>query len=123
MKITYYHIRKEDGEHIAPRGGVTLAMEQIEAWYFDTLEMGTFFEKSIGKARCSRDDNYCKKVGRDLAVERMKPTKLTVIASIVSPVDNKKIVVLKDAKDNSLYYLKKVTGNNRVYLDEYLETK
>jgi hypothetical protein len=123
MKINYFHVRDYNGFLVAPRGGTTLAMEQIEGWYFDTLEVGTFFEKSIGKARCSKKDNYCKKVGRELAVGRMKTTRLTVIAVVDEPSRNTRVVALRDSKDNSLYLMRKKAGTSRVYLSNYDEDK
>lgn len=127
MKIVYTHVRQYTTEeyfpyiggldtvNLNPRGGTTLAMQQIEPWYFDTLEPGTFFELSIGKAKCSVKDNYCKKTGRDLALERMKPRRVTVLDVIYG------IVILKDEKDNSVYHMVKNEKSTRVYLDQYVE--
>lgn len=95
---------------ISPRGGTTVAMEVPELWFVNTLKVGDFFEKRVGTARCSDDDNYSKKIGRDLAVSRMKQTRLTVV-TVVSD-----IVILED-KSGALFGLRK--GKNAVHFVEY----
>jgi len=96
---------------INPHGGVTIAMESIEPWFFKTLEVGTSFEKKVGKARCSLDDNYNKKTGRELALSRMKMTTLTVIRA-------GEFTLLED-KNGGLYSLILNTKGTRVYFTEY----
>lgn len=89
MKIIYCHTREmepylpEGGYtydcRISSRGGTTVAMHAIQSWLLPTLRIGDFIERKVGVARCSKDDNYNKKIGRDLATARMKATTLTVI--------------------------------------------
>lgn len=93
---------------VNPRGGTTIALEVIEPWFFDSLAVNDFFDKKVGSARCSKDDNYCKKVGRQLSTQRMKTTRL-VVQSLVSN-ETEKIIILVDS-NNNLYILKKINGH------------
>lgn len=79
MKVVYCHNREYTGGSgfrtrigdrefpeygiltINPRGGSTVAMEAIPSWLLDTIEMGSTIERKVGIARCSDEDNYCKK--------------------------------------------------------------
>lgn len=109
--IQFVHNRKyENGLIKSAKGGTTIAMEPIQAWFFDTLQIGDFFEKKVGIARCSLEDNYCKKTGRDLAVSRLKPTRLTVIRQLGNGI------VVED-KNGALYYLRKV--NSKVFFEGF----
>ncbi len=116
MNIQFNHKRNliitrfytvEDIVEINPRGGTTLALEVIEPWFFDSLAVNDFFDKKVGSARCSKDDNYCKKVGRELSTQRMKLTRL-VVQSLVAN-ETEKIIVLVDSNNNT-YTLKKING-------------
>lgn len=84
MTIQFFHkrIRKAISSihrlDIFARGGETIAMETPPSWFVNSLNVGDFFEKKVGKARCSMDDNYCRSVGRELSTQRMKNIKLTV---------------------------------------------
>lgn len=96
MKIIYCHNRNYDVDEdtylyrlkVDPRGGSTVAMEAIQSWYLDTAQVGDFIERRVGIARCSLEDNYCKKTGRDLAKSRMKLKRLTLI-KIAEGLDRK----------------------------------
>jgi hypothetical protein len=92
MKVVYCHnreiepnpgvMRMDDAMFfgtVAPRGGSTVAMEAIQSWLLDTLEQGSTIVRKVGIAKCSTDDNYCKKTGRELAQSRLKQTTLTVV--------------------------------------------
>lgn len=87
MKIVYCHnreveeVQRMDGIslQVSPRGGSTVAMEAIPSWLLDTIEMGSTIERKLGIARCSDEDNYCKKTGRELAQSRLKSNLLKVV--------------------------------------------
>jgi hypothetical protein len=122
-KPAFHHVRiYTPSGNLFPRGGVTIAMSQIPGWYFKTLAVGTFFEESIGKAVCSIEDNYCKKVGRELAQSRMKATRLDVLDCAVFP-DGTKSVILEDFRDKSVYSFVQYTDSDRVYLLGYNTAK
>lgn len=126
MNIQFNHARKydivfeQDGtmnmDRISSRGGKTIALEVIEAWYFDTLQPGTFFEKMVGSARCSDDDNYNRKTGRELSKSRMKNKRLTCIAR--EAVGDTTVIVLQD-QDENRYVLRKESRYNKVHFVEY----
>lgn len=105
MKIQFCHSRKEIlsvpyfQSSTLPRGGETIAMEFLESWFVKELKVGNFFTKLVGKARCSDEDNYNKKIGRELAVSRMKKTVLTVTGI------ESEVIVLQDT-DKNIYVLK-----------------
>lgn len=114
MNIRYSHKRDYDEffEGYTPTGGETLAMEAIPTWLVKELVIGDFFEKSLGKAVCSKSDRYCKSIGREVAKSRMKKIKLTVIS--IDVWDNYRLVLLAD-KDKNVYSIKSVNGKQHAY--------
>ncbi len=88
---------------VSPTGGETIALEIPEVWFLEALKPGEFFDRRVGKARCSDDDNYIKKAGRELAESRMKPRRLTCIGN--QQFKTERLVVLQDAQEN-LYTLR-----------------
>ena len=113
--IQFKHERKYNkiGE-LTSKGGETIAFDSIQPWFFDTLEEGIFFERLVGKARCSNEENFSRKIGRDLARSRMKNTKLTVLK--VERTGGTHFAVLSDSK-GGLYGLER--KKDRVYFVEY----
>lgn len=103
-------------ETIDGRGGATIAMEELQAWFFEDLKLFDFFDKKIGKARCSEEDNFSKKAGRDLALSRMKIKTLTVVD--VDNQEKSKTVTLRD-KEGSLYLLLKYKNAKSVFFIGY----
>lgn len=88
---------------VSPKGGATVAMEAIPSWLLSTLKEGDTIVRKVGIARCSDEDNYCRKTGRELAESRMKQTVLTV--DKVFPIGERTVVFLKDETGN-LYEVK-----------------
>lgn len=124
--IQFCHVRKYKvgcknsknyGAELSSHGGLTIAMEEIQPWLIEQLEIGNFIERKVGKARCSDEDNYNKKIGRELSLSRMKATKLTVV-SVNGVGTDHEILVLKDP-DNATYLLSKYKNATRVYFEEY----
>lgn len=113
MTIQFNHKRNIDNKNsiaqwiVDPRGGETIALEVIEPWVFDAIAVNDFFERKVGVARCSTEDNYCKKIGRELSTQRMKTIRLVVTATMGNETET--IIHLVD-KDNNTYVLKKVNG-------------
>ena len=114
-KIVYCHNRNEEflydegldislGVAVNPKGGSTVAMEPIQSWLLDTVAQGDSIQRKIGIARCSEDDNYCKKTGRELAKSRMK-TKTLVVVNVIKNTDQPTVVFFEDEDDN-LFELK-----------------
>jgi hypothetical protein len=101
---------------VNPRGGETIAVEVPPPWFIETLQPQDFFMKSVGKARCSDEDNYNKKVGRELAQSRMKPTRLIVLSN--QDFGGVRILVLED-KDKNKYVFEKRVGNKQVHFIGY----
>ena len=120
MNIQYCHSRKYVPEFdletlkcemiLSATGGETIAMQEIQAWFAEQLQPGDFFTKSIGTARCSDDENYNKKTGRDIAKSRMKATTLTVISN--KDFGHIRNLLLKDDKGNIYHLLKRATHAN-----------
>jgi len=101
---------------ICPSGGQTIAMEEIAPWLLDTLKSLDFLTRRIGVARCSHEDNYNKKTGRELAESRMKPIVLTVLSN--EDYGSNRILVLKDDK-GKVYTLEKRFNANSVHFISY----
>ena len=114
MKIIYCHTRKSEyfipeyqyatDIRCAAKGGITVAMEAIQSWLLDTLEMGNTIERKIGIARCSDEDNYCKKTGRQIAQSRLKSKTLKVVNK-VKIADF--IIMFFEDSDGNLFEFKK----------------
>lgn len=111
MKIVYCHNREfrelkpEDiNFKLNAKGGSTVAMEAIPSWLLDQLKMGSTIEKKVGIARCSDDDNYCKKTGREIAQSRLKSTLLKVVNIVtIGPM----VIVFFEDKNKNLFEVKK----------------
>lgn len=87
MNIQYNHQRQETytgpyfkGTNIA-RGGITIAMEAVPVDMFLEMTVGDQLEVEVGKAICSKKDNYNRKIGREIAKGRMKNVILDVVAA------------------------------------------
>lgn len=111
MKLAYCHNRVMDEDIdspvvISPRGGSTVAMESIQSWLLDQLQQGDTIVRKVGIARCSEDDNYCKKTGREIAESRLKQTTLTVV-NIVRL--GELVVVFFEDENGNLFEVKKST--------------
>lgn len=109
MKILYCHNREHklveefpsyEVLTVNPRGGTTVAMEVIPSWLLDTLAQGDTIIRKVGIARCSKDDNYNKKTGRELALSRMKTKTLTVINLATE-------TILVEDEDDNIFEIKK----------------
>lgn len=112
MKVVYAHnrtfnsVQRMDGTSLdlSPRGGSTVAMESIPTWLLDQLSQGDTIVRKIGIARCSKDDNYNKKTGRELAFSRLK-TKMLTVVNIVKLGPN--VTVFFEDEDDNLFEIKK----------------
>lgn len=114
--IQYNHQRLNNSTYtgVDSRGGQTIAFEVPQAWFLKTLQPGDFFEKKVGKARCSNDDNYNKKIGRELASSRMKSTKL-ICTSNIEGLDDR-MTILQDPQGN-LYILRSKSEGVAHFID------
>lgn len=112
MKLVYCHnrtfnkVQRMDGTSLdlSPRGGSTVAMESIPSWLLDTIEMGSTIVRKVGIAKCSEDDNYCKKTGRELAQSRLKQTTLKVVNIVKIGTF---VTVFFEDDNNNLFEVKK----------------
>lgn len=117
--IQYCHKRNYNAkcypydDELNPKGGETIALEVPEPELLVELQPGEFFEKQVGRAKCSLSDNYCKKTGRELAHSRMKPTRLTCTHNI-SFVEVR-FVTLEDPEGNE-YTLQLYENHNKARL-------
>jgi len=116
MKIVYCHNREyimkvlewegfRPNDIVNPRGGSTVAMESIPSWLLDQLQQGDTIVRKVGIARCSTDDNYCRKIGRQLAESRLKQVMLTAV-NIVKIGTEYTVVFFEDEVGN-LFEIKK----------------
>lgn len=101
---------------VEAKGGVTVALESIPSWFLDQLKVGDTFEKRVGKAHCSKDDNYSRKSGRELSESRMKLIKFTVESSSLFGMT--RIVTLID-NDSNRYTLCSKQGSKNAHFIEY----
>jgi hypothetical protein len=123
MNIQYVHNREYQEDHLDrynlvlnSRGGETIAFEVPEPWVIEALTIGDFLTKLVGKAKCSDEDNYSKKIGRELASSRMKATVLTVVR--LENYGELRSAVLQDSKGHK-YYLEKAPNFKKVHFTLY----
>lgn len=119
--MIFYHKRtlcfnKFNALEVYALGGETVAMEELQPWLVETIEIGDSIEKKIGKSKCSEKDRYAKKIGRELASERAKLKKLTV--KNIIRLNNKLVVEFTDS-ENHLYVLVKYQHCNAVFFTHY----
>lgn len=117
MNIIYLHkrnkgINKFGVSCIEALGGTTVAIESLNSWVLNALKVGDFFDKKVGIAKCSKEDRYNKKSGRELAKSRMKLVKLKV--SMIIQLESKISVMLEDEKGNT-YHLIKYNSANEIF--------
>jgi hypothetical protein len=123
MNIQYCHVRKfiacpfDYEVELSAKGGQTVAMQELELWFVESLKAGDFFTKLAGQAKCSDKENYNKKTGRELAKSRMKATVFTVQEN--NDYGGLRELILKDDKNNS-YVLQKRPDHNKVHFIGYL---
>jgi hypothetical protein len=116
MKITFHHHR------INAKGGTTVAMEEIPVDMFREMTTEHALEVIVGLAKCSKKDNYNKKIGRSIAKARMTSVDLQVVgvANWHRPDDREvREVVLRG--EAGIFTLRHTTGNKTVHLMEYEE--
>lgn len=120
MKVVYCHNRDyiipplpkteygSEAIEVSPRGGSTVAMEAIPSWLLDTIQQGDTIVRKVGIARCSDEDNYCKKTGRELAFSRLKQKTLTVVNIVrIGP----SVTVFFEDENENLFEVKKSTSD------------
>lgn len=125
MSIQFHHKRNYEPVitddmllkiEVHPRGGETVAMESLQAWFVESLSVGDVFTKRLGKSKCSLDDNFNKKTGRELAQSRMKPMEFTVVSKNLFGTTT--ILIVKDLLGNE-YTLCSKAGTKISHLIEY----
>jgi hypothetical protein len=125
MNIQYVHNREFEKDIyefdyrcpvLLSRGGETIAFEVPEPWVIEALTIGDFLTKLVGKAKCSDEDNYSKKIGRELASSRMKATVLTVVR--LENYGELRTAVLEDSKGHK-YYIEKAPNYTKVHFTLY----
>lgn len=120
MTIQFVHRRRMTDTYefaVNPRGGETIASEQLDTKLFKKLDIGDSVTLKLGVAICSTDDNYCRKTGREIALTRLVEKELKVI-QVHKRLDNKAgAVSLKDEEGNTYIHSLK-EGSLKVHFIE-----
>jgi hypothetical protein len=105
--------RFDSPKQYSAKGGLTIAMQELTSWFVNSLQEGEFFVKAVGAAQCSTKDNYNKKVGREIASQRLKQKQLTVDRVVVLIVRGTQVkqVELVD-KDFNMYIIRTKVDDN-----------
>jgi hypothetical protein len=122
MKLQYYHRRLFDC-NLSPKGGTTVAMEEIPVDMFAQITNENVLEAFLGTAKCSLKDNYNKKLGRRIATARLKSQELEVLAvSHWQKEDDRSVkeVVLKNQL-GQIITLRHTSGNKSVHIVAFEE--
>jgi hypothetical protein len=106
---------------IDPRGGLTTALEIPQSWLLKEIKVGESFDKKVGIARCSTDDNYNKKLGRELAKSRMKLTRLVCVEEVSDTEGNKSIAL--DIGGGNVVLLRRLSSGKVFFLATVKENK
>src|SRR5574343_1213396 len=77
------------------KGGQTFAVEKLPITTY-VLNINNVVHINFGVARCHKEDNFVKKIGRDLAVANMQYTEFTVVKVVLLP--NKQYYTLESDK-------------------------
>jgi hypothetical protein len=120
--VQFAHVRRSvvtDNFELRPasRGGYTVALEIPQSWLLAEIKVGESFDKKVGIAICSSDDNYSKKLGRELSSSRLKATRLTCVEvqedkegnrSIALSAGNGKVLLLRRLSSGKVFFLASV---------------
>lgn len=98
-----------------PRGGFTVAMEEVPVEVFDQLEENVVFTKQFGIALCHNDDNYNKHIGRITAFQDMSPVQFTVLEVDITEEGR---AMLIETAGGSQFVLRKLKNSSRVHFLE-----
>jgi len=133
MKIQFVHNRDvvfkfssanriENPSLLLAKGGETIAMEEVPLDMFQQITKEHILSCFIGKALCSKKDNYNKKIGRNIATARMKEVDLEVVA-IENYLDQNdrpvREVTLVELGTTHTYLLQHKEGNDKVHFIQY----
>lgn len=100
MSTQFKHIRDP---FILEKGGATIAVN-IDSVDLSKLDIDTLVDSiQVGMSVCSGKDSFNKKIGRELAVSRLKPTTLRVIRISKSRLDNGQINTKVILESSSFY--------------------
>lgn len=119
--MIFKHIRSFDWNfsgkfmEVSSFGGATIAIEELKSWVLPTLNPGDFFEKRVGIAICSDKDRFNKQIGRELAKNKAKPTKLTV-QKVIKEL-NKTTVNVVDSSGNCYVFIKYANAKSTFFVD------
>lgn len=79
--MKYLHLRERDRSgHIKPKGGVTVAYRQRD----DRVEFSV--------AKCSSNEHFCKRIGRDVSMGRMVKGKFFGAFKVADDVKDEEII-------------------------------
>lgn len=114
MKITFHHSRPR----LSAKGGTTVAMEEIPVDMFKRITEDHIVEAKLGLAKCSKKDNYNKKIGRNIAKARMIDVELEVLAMAewIRPDERPVKEVVLGTPDGVILALRHTAGNKTVHL-------
>lgn len=76
-KYGYYHLRNNSEGYIEAKGGATVVFGgKVDVT--EEAKQGDVIKINIGVSFCHTDDNYNKKIGRNIAKGRVKDTEFTI---------------------------------------------
>lgn len=126
MKLQFVHNReltfKNKELKLLTKGGETIAMEEVPLDMFKQITKEHVLSVHVGKALCSKKDNYNKKIGREIATGRLKEIELDV-AGIQEYLDSNdrqvREVILVEPYTENTYLLQHKEGNEKVHFIQY----
>lgn len=110
MSVQFKHLR----ELASTKGGATIAVN-LESIDLSKVEIDSVVNDiKIGMSVCSVKDPFSKKIGRELAVSRLKPTILQVTRVSKTKLDNGKIStkIILESKDFYLSFTRSSESAN-----------
>lgn len=118
-KLRFYHIRKKEmiydecldvncGDIILARGGQTIVIANNHGINNETRDEKEITFK-VGVSFCHEEDNFNKKIGREVALGRLEETKFIVIPAIFDDnitrltLESEKFIINVTYKEGKLY--------------------
>jgi hypothetical protein len=101
------------------KGGKTLAIEQIPVEMMNQITLEHVLVLKMGEAICHEDDNYNKKIGRELALSRIEEVEFDIVGvhKVIKDDGRKKTTIrIKHPFKKMEFMLIHTEGNKSVHI-------
>lgn len=110
MSIQFKHSRNFNQDGLVAKGGNTVALE-VDNDKVSSLKPGEKFTAKMGFSVCSDRDNYNKKIGREICLERLENVDFTVLSVSSYFVEGEIHTVVYIEGDDLVFKLTKINNS------------